>query len=65
MVIDLPVPIVVTAKTSRPIATLVANTLQIVYEHNRVPETWGTPSVSRQTFDTLRILWRSTLSAQR
>ncbi|MBV9019925.1 MAG: hypothetical protein JOZ71_04360 [Ktedonobacteraceae bacterium] len=51
---DLPAPIAGKAKISRPLATLVANTLQRVYEHNRVPETWGTASVSRPTFDTLR-----------
>lgn len=30
--------------------TFFANLLQWFYEANRVPETWGSPSVSRQTF---------------
>jgi hypothetical protein len=51
---DLLAPIPGKAKKSRPVATFVANTLQDVYEQNRVPETWGTPSVSHQTFETLR-----------
>lgn len=38
----------------RKIATVVANRLQALYEQNRVPETWGSPSVSRETFDQLR-----------
>lgn len=33
---------------------IVADHLQALYEQNRVPETWGSPSVSSQTFDTLR-----------
>ena len=38
----------------RPIAMRVANVLQHLYEQNRIPETWGTPTVSRYVFDTLR-----------
>ncbi|MBV9691508.1 MAG: hypothetical protein JO202_17545 [Ktedonobacteraceae bacterium] len=41
-------------KQARPIATFVATTLQGIYEHNRVSETWGSPSVSRPTFERLR-----------
>ncbi len=41
-------------KQTRPLATFLANTLQGIYENNRVPETWGAPSVSRRTFDLLR-----------
>lgn len=33
---------------------IVADHLQSFYEQNRVPETWGSPSVSSQIFDTLR-----------
>ena len=39
---------------ARPIATFVANRLQDHYETHRVPETWGTPSVSHYVFNTLR-----------
>jgi len=35
-------------------ATLVANMLQQHYERHRVPETWGTPSVSHPVFHVLR-----------
>jgi DNA-binding XRE family transcriptional regulator len=47
-------PIPGKAKHSRPMASAVANTLQSIYENNRVCETWGSPSVSRQTFNRLR-----------
>jgi hypothetical protein len=29
----------------------VADWLQALYEANRVPETWGSPSVSHETFE--------------
>jgi len=32
----------------------IADWLQVLYEANRVPETWGSPSVSRETFEQLR-----------
>ena len=32
----------------------IADWLQALYEANRVPETWGSPSVSRETFEQLR-----------
>ncbi|MBV8821850.1 MAG: hypothetical protein JOZ71_01530 [Ktedonobacteraceae bacterium] len=41
-------------KQARPIATFVATMAQRIYENNRVPETWGSPSVSRLTFERLR-----------
>jgi hypothetical protein len=41
-------------KQARLLATFVAEKLQGIYEHNRVPETWGSSSVSRPTFARLR-----------
>lgn len=38
----------------RLLATAVANRLQHLYEKHRIPETWGSPRVSRYVFDTLR-----------
>lgn len=39
---------------TRWLATAVANRLQNWYEKHRIPETWGSPRVSRYVFDTLR-----------